>query len=351
MLLNNLQALLRHPETATTLTDTQWNSIINQARKAQLLGQLAAGLDARGISDGLSAAVRRHLDLARLTSIRRSEAALWEISTIRRALDPSIPLILLKGCAYVLAGDSNAPGRYFSDIDILIPRAKLDRAESILVADGWKPSSMSEADQRYYRNWMHELPPMEHVRRHTTLDLHHAIIPPVSRYGFPTEQLLERLEEVKPGIYVLGKMDRVIHCAVHLIQEGESGKIARDLYDLSLLLEQHFALPESHAALMERAGSLGLRRLVRAAIHASNAIFGRQSDQAKHSSCLESCLTTLGRRTPGHASPGESIARQYLYLHSHWMKLPLRLLIPHLLRKSLVRLRSTETNQNVGTAA
>lgn len=346
-----MQGLLRHPEAASTLLDSQWNEIIRQARKNQLLGQLAARLDALGLSHELSLPVRRHLDLAFLTSTRRAEAALWEISTIRRALDSSIPLILLKGCAYVLAGDQNSPGRYFSDIDLLIPKAKLDRAESALIADGWKPGNISEADQRYYREWMHELPPMQHVRRHTTLDLHHAIVPPVSRYAFSADRLLDNAEEIGPGIYVLGKTDRLIHCAVHLIQEGESRKITRDLFDLFLLFQQHFASPDSHAELQERAEELGLRRLVEAATGAAQIIFGTQSNGYTPSSCLEKFLITLGSQVPGSSNVHERLAEQYLYLHSHWMKMPLRLLIPHLLRKSFVRWGPKKDHERMGATA
>jgi hypothetical protein len=32
-------------------------------------------------------------------------------------------------------------------------------------------------DQRYYREWMHELPPMQHLRRGNVIDVHHAILP------------------------------------------------------------------------------------------------------------------------------------------------------------------------------
>ena len=39
----------------------------------------------------------------------------------------------------------------------------------------------SAYDQRYYREWMHELPPLLHVRRQTALDVHHAIAPETAR--------------------------------------------------------------------------------------------------------------------------------------------------------------------------
>ena len=42
---------------------------------------------------------------------------------------------------------------------------------------GWATTHHDPYDQRYYRRWMHELPPMLHIRRMTLLDVHHAIVP------------------------------------------------------------------------------------------------------------------------------------------------------------------------------
>ena len=155
-----LVALLRSPELVCQLVNGDWNGVVEQARRMQLLGQLAHRLQLAGHWDSVPVAVRRHLDLALLTSLRRNEAALWEVSVIRRSLDPQLPLILLKGCAYMAAGDSNAVGRTFSDIDVLVRRSSLGNMESTLIIAGWKPASMSEYDLAYYRNWMHEVPPM-----------------------------------------------------------------------------------------------------------------------------------------------------------------------------------------------
>ena len=330
--------LLTSPETVSTVSDWDWNDIVLAARKNQLTGQLAAQLQRANQIEQIPIAVRRHLDLETLTSKRRGESALWEIATIRRAVDARFPLILLKGCAYLATGDDNSQGRLFSDIDVMVRQADLPGVETNLVAVGWKPGSVSAYDAAYYRNWMHEVPPMAHVRRHTVVDLHHAINPPISRYYVNPALLFKNLETISPGIFVLSPTDRIVHCALHLLQEGESRKLLRDLFDLFLLLEQHHGDESSTSQLMKRAVELNVDRPVTTAINAARAIFGRAEIQkAAGLDWLGQCVrrSALG----AHGSPGltSGFAATALLAHSHWMKMPINILVPHLLRKSMLR--------------
>ncbi len=84
---------------------------------------------------------------------------------------------MLKGAAYLVADLPSSAGRLFSDVDILVPKPRLPEVESHLTMHGWMTTHHSGYDQRYYRERMHELPPMEHVHRGTTIDVHHTILP------------------------------------------------------------------------------------------------------------------------------------------------------------------------------
>ncbi len=339
-----LTRLLAVPEDARRLAGEEWNIAIRQARQTQLLGQFAAALRRAGVFDELPEPVLRHLRLALLTSRSRCLAATWEIGTLRRAVPPHIPLVLLKGAAYDAATDANAEGRLFSDIDLLVPRASLDRTEASLLAEGWMPKRVNAYDQRYYRQWSHEIPPLEHVRRHTVVDLHHAIVPPISRYSFAPEKLFAALDEVLPGIHVLKPRDRVIHCAVHLIQEGEASKVFRDLYDLHLLLGQHCASAQDWEGLLERAGELGVGRLVAAAATAAEQVFGTTPPSGIRGGWLKAALVqaALAHDPAAVGSLAREAARFTLLAHSHWMKMPAHILLPHLCRKAVVGLFAKE---------
>lgn len=345
MSLRSLPAILARPELIVEMNGEDWNPVILQARRTQMVGQLAARLSSAEVLHEVPEQVAKHLTLARLTSLRRADAASWEISVIRRAVAPNTAIVLLKGCAYLAARDANADGRLFSDLDLLVPKADLGKTEAALIGAGWMPGKVNDYDQHYYRDWCHEIPPMEHVRRHTVVDLHHAIVHPISRFSFPTERLFQSVEEVLPGIYVLGEADRVIHCAVHVLQEGEASKVFRDLYDLFLLTKQHFPTAESRAALFARADSLGVARLVCTALAAADSIFGNATYPASAVAWLTRSLISAasssalkgGRSTAGRLS---SVA---LLAYSHWMKMPLHVLVPHLIRKAFTKSADAQT--------
>lgn len=335
--------VLRSPETVSTISLEQWNEVVVEGRKFQLLGQLAARLQNRNFLSEVPPQVRRHLDLELLTATRRAEAAMWEVSSMRRAIDGSYPLTFIKGCAYVLGGDNNANGRTFSDIDVVVPKAFLSELESLFFSLGWKPSTVSEYDDAYYRNWMHELPPMEHVRRNTVLDLHHAINPPVSRYYIEPTMFFKTKVEVMPGIFILSPVDRVIHCAMHLLQEGEPKKLLRDLFDLFSLVNQHFPSVDELKRLRFRASELNVAKVSMSAVAASLEIFETRSvDVGDRSEWLQACLVkaavTAHNKSNSLSTWIGGMAGVVILVHSHWMKMPLKLLIPHLCRKSWLRL-------------
>jgi len=127
---------------------------------------------------------------------------------------------------------------------------------------GWHASGLSEYDKRYYRRWMHEIPPMQHIQRATVIDVHHAILPDTARYHPDSAKLRSRAVAVKglPGVYVLAAEDRILHSAAHLFHDGELPHGLRDLTDLDLLLRDAAADREFWPRLAARAGELQLSR-------------------------------------------------------------------------------------------
>ena len=343
--MTSLIAALTEPAEAATWPASAWTDVIGEARSSEVLGQLAARMaDARVLSS-LPDRVRRQLELARLTATRRGEAAAWEVSGIRRHLPAQIPLVLLKGCAYRAIDDANADGRMFSDIDVLVPREFLDETERMLLVRGWQPAAVDDYDSRYYREWMHELPPMEHMRRHTTLDLHHAIVPPISRHAFPPQLLFSAMQEIRPGVFVLSAEDRVIHCAVHVVQEGVAGKVLRDLYDLHRLIRQHFDDEDTFRRLMDRSVRLGLAKFVEASVSAATQVFGGKPFQGRRS-LLSAWLAAAARQPKGTTRAASTVVAAALTTRAHLMKMPLKYLVPHLAHKTMVRWRERGSEEH-----
>src|SRR3546814_5176203 len=92
----------------------------------------------------------------------------------RRALaSERIEFVLLKGTAYAAAGLSCAPGRQIGDLDILVLGIDIGRAENELLEAGWEWVKPDPYDDAYYRDHMHELPPLIHKTRDRMIDVHH----------------------------------------------------------------------------------------------------------------------------------------------------------------------------------
>jgi hypothetical protein len=165
---------VRNPPSVLRLSESAWTDLIAIARAESLLGTLAhrcAGLD---LPERVAAALvdaRRDVETAQ-------RQALWEAEMARRALAPlGVPVILLKGTAYLAAGLPAAEGRSIGDLDILVPRAALPEVEAALLGAGWEWVKDDPYDQHYYREWMHELPPLIHRERDRMIDVHHTILP------------------------------------------------------------------------------------------------------------------------------------------------------------------------------
>ncbi|HQA68885.1 MAG TPA: nucleotidyltransferase family protein, partial [Aggregatilineales bacterium] len=66
-------------------------------------------------------------------------------------------------------------------IDILVPRHAIETVEVYLTHAGWLGAHTNPYDERYYREWMHEIPPLRHRERGTEIDIHHRLLPRTSR--------------------------------------------------------------------------------------------------------------------------------------------------------------------------
>ncbi len=98
---------LRDPASVTALDAAGWTALLAIARAEQLIGSLAHRLD--GLP--MPGAARRLLADARASAEQGRVAALWEAEMARRALAPlAMPVVLLKGTAFVAAGLAAGPG-------------------------------------------------------------------------------------------------------------------------------------------------------------------------------------------------------------------------------------------------
>lgn len=313
---------LRDPASVAGLSGAAWNGLIAAARAERLIGTLAYRLEGIGVPD----AVGPILADARFEAEREARQALWESDRARVALAHlDVPVVLLKGTAYVAAGLAAARGRFIGDLDILVPRDALDAVEAALLTAGWEWVKPDPYDDAYYRQWMHELPPMIHRERDRMIDVHHTILPLTARQTPDAGALIANSVELPDGLRVLSPDDRIVHAAAHMLADGDLAGGLRNLWDIHCLLGE---LPD--AAALDRRGALhGLRSHVAQAVRLARHMYGEGAPLPVADRLIVARL--LARNEWGQET--RKVLRFGFYLRSHWLRMPPAMLMRHLFTK------------------
>ncbi len=346
-----LPTLLRQPEDFASLPLEQWDLVVRQARQAGILARICFQLDELGILEQVPEKPRTHLEAARTLALKHERDVRWEVACVRRVLAESgVSIILLKGAAYLLSDLPPARGRLFGDIDFMVPKNRINEIEETLLRSNWLSAEKDDYDQRYYRRWTHQIPPLQHYKRNTVLDVHHTIVQVTARATVDAETLAEASLPLGDDaqLRILAPTDMVLHSAVHLFNEGEFDRGLRDLLDLDDLL-RHFGKQSGFwQALTGRAEALGLTGPLFLTLRYRQRLLGApvpdavqkitaawQSSVAKRALFDALFLRALRPNHPSCDDPLTGLARWVLYVRAHYLRMPLHLLLPHLLRKAL----------------
>lgn len=348
-----LERVWARSDTLPTWTLREWELVLGQARQARLIARLATHFLDKGWMSDVPAGPRTHLASALRLAQRQQHEVRWEVDCLFRALHAiEGPVVLLKGAAYLMADYTTARGRLFADIDLMVPKTHIEAVEGALFAAGWICDEQDAYNQRYYREWMHEIPPLRHVQRNSYIDLHHTITPPTSRFHVDGAVLCRQVKPLKgyPGLSVLAPEDMVLHSAVHLFQEGEFGHGLRDLLDLLDLLQQFSSQPMFWPSLLDRAQELDLGIPLYHAVFHITRLWGNPVPDSLRARIDAMGPSMLARGLmawmldlalkPDHPSCDTrwtGLARWLLYVRSHALRMPVRLMVPHLLRKAWMR--------------
>jgi hypothetical protein len=153
---------------------------------------------------------------------------------------------------------------------------------------------------------------------------------------------MRRIIEVAPGVRVLCPSHMVLHAAAHLFHDGEIAGAIRDLVDLDSMLRFFARDPTFWSDLIGEASALGLTRPAYYALRHARRILDtpvpaemvEASEPWGPTAIMRVLMDTLVERTlRGRASRGSDGSAFALYVRSHWLRMPPRLLVPHLLRK------------------
>lgn len=339
-----LQAL-REPQQVLVWTLFDWERVVRLARRSRLLARLAESLMAAGLIDQVPPQVRRHLLGEQRLSRARTTAVLWTIERTGLILQgEAFPKVLLKGAAYLGQDLRIAAGRLPSDLDILVPRSRVNAAQSCLLDSGWTEAELDAHDQRYYHEWSHEVPPMTHPLHEVELDLHHNILPKMAHVDIDVNALLLNLKPSKwPGWQVLDPVDQLLHSAAHLFYDSEFRDRVRDIVDLDGLFREFSTTSGFGAQLLARARELGLMEPLALAVHFTTrwmqtplpAEVLTAVSSPNRFVRFETLITWLFEQVLRPVEPDRVPSRRQrfaalmLLARYHWRRMPLSRLIPH----------------------
>lgn len=339
----------RPADTVGRLGLAEWEAVIPAARATRLLARIAVCLDAAGCLDTVAAGPRRHLDAALLAAARHRTDVMTEVERVLDALAPTgVTPMLLKGAAYAAGGVAAADGRLFGDIDLMVPRESLTEVEYVLRRAGWTTGRVEPYDFLYYHRWMHQLPPLVHVERQSVLDVHHTLAAPVSRRTVDEGMVRAAGRRVMGGrALVPMPADMVLHSAAHLFTDTEFPHGLRDLSDMDRLMRGEGTSPSWWELLALRARNLGLStELVMALVHCRRLFGTPVPEYVLTRACKDAGRRrgTLTDRLFDHALRPDldgcrtvwtGTAARLLHLRGHLLRMPPRLLVPHLAHKGL----------------
>lgn len=330
--------LLAGRREAATLAPRDWDGVIGVARAEAMLGTLAHRLEGADLPPSIATLFADQRAAAKVATAQ----ALWEAEMARRALAPEgIEFVLLKGAAYAAADLSCSIGRQIGDLDILVLAPDIRRAENALLNAGWEWVKSDPYDDFYYREHMHELPPMIHKARDRMIDVHHTILPRTHRITPDALALVSEAVETSSGFRVLSPPAMACHCAAHMLADGDLQGGLRNLWDFHCLVSDFLKNdPQFHLTLMEEAHCHGLWEVVLRALRLSNLLYGtplleydwpfplrykpERSDEAFRRRLL--ARDDWGRVT-------HPLLEQAFYIRSHWLRMPPLMLAKHLWTK------------------
>jgi hypothetical protein len=324
--------ILADPSRAQQLDHAAWTEILSMAHAEKLLGSLAAQLKGQTVP----AAAQNVLKRARLATDNERQIALWEAEMARRALAPlGITPILLKGAALAAAAVSAATGRHIGDLDILVPRDRLEEAEAAILAAGWEWAKPDPYDDLYYRRWMHELPPMIHRERDRMIDVHHTILPLTTRQTPDAEALVSGARKLECGLYVLAPEDMIIHAVAHLFADGDLQGGLRNLWDIDRMIREFSAVPDFWLRLKARTQRHQLSIHLARALRLCHHIFETPVEGALAGDARKADVFYVGKLLArnGWGQETRKLLAFAFYIRSHWIRMPPLLLMRHLWTK------------------
>lgn len=355
MIDNILIDVLKKPEFMADLSFEQWNICLREAKMSGLTGRLSHDARAIEITEKLPAKVQDIFSSFDNISASSTRKIKWEINRVKRALKGSNEkVLLLKGGAYVEKNMTCTNGRVSVDLDVLIAKNRIDWAEDIFIKAGWRHQIINDYDQKFYREYSHELPPLVHPDRYISIDVHHNILPTTSKLCPDINKMLENAIRHENGFYVFSDEDIILHSIVHQFQDGEVRSSLRNLLEQHDMYNEFGGNADFWQKLIPRAAELGFTRALYYSLQFSSAIFDTDIPKQvmidikpyRPNFITDAIMKymVMGVISPnlGARGIGRWVSMNGLYIRSHWLRMPPMLLARHLTIKFFRKFQTDE---------
>ncbi|MFT5839052.1 MAG: hypothetical protein ACI9UT_001554 [Flavobacteriales bacterium] len=363
--MNNLSAAdvcqaFTAPRSTLAFTPKKWQQLVLILRHQQLLACYSAMFKQAGIFEQLPTQTQRHFLNADVLAENHKKQVLFEASELKRELgDKQQYLIFLKGAGYTLSGAQVGDTRIYNDIDILADKKSIDVIEKRLCLLGWLSEELTEHDEKYYRKWAHEIPPLRHGKRGTIVDVHHNIVPIISGRHVDADKFASNSVSTPDGFQILSFSAMTLHSLIHLFFNEDVEKGYRDLIDIHTLMtannHKEFWLP-----LITLAKQTGFELELFLACRYVQKTFQTDIPDFVQDKISEFCpwnikfLDFMYDKTlkPNHPLCRPrffSVAEFMILIRGHFQKMPLHILIYHLLCKSGISLIQSLFGKHVFT--
>ncbi|CAA0362485.1 conserved hypothetical protein [Alteromonas infernus] len=348
---NLLIDLVTNKKSTLQLEKSEWCDVVALSRQLGFLPFLYQISREENTLTLMPMSVASQLKSAYYELLKQHDSINWHLLQLRKNNPGDLKITLLKGAAYIMAGKKNAKYRLLSDIDLLVEKNFLDDAEFWLFINGFAVSVSDEYDDYYYRQWMHELPPFVNSKSGLVVDLHHNLLPISSKRHINASLIVDNGVELEQNLIVPNDEDLIIHSAVHLIQDSVFNRSLRDLCDQYWLLKDFIEQNGTSASLLERAKSLSLGIDLAKSLSLMSEVLGRslsteelafvgQMLRRKRLWIVEKKCYVIMLHQPvvSEWKAKHHAASLYLFVKSHLIKMPIKLLVKHAVIKSYKRI-------------
>lgn len=335
-------------ETSLQFTVKQWQQLILILRNQQLLACYSAEFKRLGIFEQIPVQTQRHFLNADTLTKNHEQQVKFEVAELLNTLSRSQRkyLIFLKGAGYTLSDGKVGQTRIYNDIDILTNKSAIDGLEKRLCVFGWLSEELTEHDEKYYRKWAHEIPPLRHGKRGTIIDIHHNIVPIISGRHIDADKFAAHSVTTPEGFQILSYAAMTMHSLIHLFFNEDVEKGYRDLIDIHTLMTFH-SDGEYWQELIALAKETGFELELYLACRYVHKILETKIPEnitEQIDSCRPWNLGYLDFMYMRALKPSHPICRPKLFglaeflilIRGHFQKMPLHILIFHLTTKSFV---------------